>query len=312
MEGNMIALVLSGAANFGAMQAGALEAILRTGIRPGMMIGTSAGALNAIALAADPTVDGAIDLQDKWSALVPEKIGVPRTFTALRHLVTRKDGLLSNEPLARHLVEVLPSYETYGELLAASGVHAYAVSVEMRTAALRVFGDNPEDRLHDGAMASTAVPPYLPPWQIGEDRYLDGGVYAKLPICAAFERGAAQVVAIDVTHSMGSWKAAHGVMGVSGYALSLLVEAQTAYEIAWSRQAGLPLRVFHLKAPEHIPFWDYSCGAELIRIGRELAERELEREPLRLEPEWRSALLRRFRTIPRSPICQQGRLRPGA
>lgn len=306
----MIALVLSGAANFGAMQAGALEAILRTGIRPAMIIGTSAGALNAISLAADPTLEGAIGLQDKWSSLQPEKIGVPRTFTALRHLVTRKDSLLSNEPLARHLAEVLPPYETYGELHAASGVQAYAASVEMRTAALRVFGDKPEDRLLDGAMASTAVPPYLPPWQVDEERYLDGGVYAKLPLCAAFERGATQAIAIDVTHAMGSWKAARGVMGVSGYALSLLVEAQTAYEIAWSRQAGLPLRVFHLKAPDHVPFWDYSCGAELVRIGRELTERELEREPLYVEPVWRSALRRRFRTIPRSPICQQGRLQP--
>lgn len=308
----MIALVLSGAANFGAMQAGALEAILRTGIRPGMIIGSSAGALNAIALAADPTVEGAAELQRKWSSLLPDHIGVPRTFTALRHLVTQKDGLLSNKPLAAHLESVLPPYQTFGELRKASNVRAYAAAVEMRTAALRVFGDQPDDRLLDGAMASTAVPPYLPPWPVGEERYLDGGVFAKLPVCAAFERGASQVIAVDVTHAMGSWRGAHGVMGVSAYALSLMVEAQTAYEIAWSRLAGLPLRVIHLKAPDQVPFWDYSHGADLVRIGRELAERDLAQEPLQIEPVWRSSLRRRLRSVERSPVCKLSVQRPDA
>jgi NTE family protein len=305
----MIALVLSGAANFGAMQAGALEVILRTGLRPGMIIGSSAGALNAIALAANPTLDGVLDLQHKWSSLQPDNIGVPRTFSALRHFVTQKDGLLSNRPLAEHLQGVLPPFQTFEELSRASGVRTYAVAVEMQTASLRVFGDEVGDRLLDGAMASTAVPPYLPPWVVGDMRYLDGGVFAKLPICAAFERGASQVVALDVTHAMGGRKAARGVMGVSGYALSLMVEAQTAYEIAWAETTGLPLRVIHLKASEGVPFWDYSHGAELVRIGRELAEKDLAQEPLRIEPLWRSTLRARFRSVPRSPICLQGEVR---
>jgi len=305
----MIALALSGAANFGAMQAGALEAILAAGIRPEMIIGTSAGALNAISLSADATVEGARELQRKWSELAPEHIGVPSTFTALRQLVTQQDGLLSSKPLADHLRTVLPPFTTFGELRQATRIRTYTVAVEMETAALRVFGDHPDDRLLDGAMASSAVPPYLPPWPVGDMRYLDGGVYAKLPVCAAFERGATQVVAIDITHAMGGQAAAWGVMGISGYALSLMVEAQTAYEIAWAGQAGLPLRVFKLQAPDDVPFWDYSRGAELVRIGRELAARELERQPLELQPGWRAALRRRLRGVPHSPICKQGKIR---
>jgi NTE family protein len=308
----MIALVLSGAANFGAMQAGALEVLLERGLKPEMIIGTSAGALNTIALAAEPTVDGAVDLQQKWIELTPENVGVPRTFTALRHLVTQQDGLLSSKPLAEHLKRVIPPYSTFGELRQASGVPAYTVAVEMETATLRVFGDRDEDRLIDGAMASSAVPPYLPPWPADGKRYLDGGVYAKLPVCAAFERGATQVVAIDITYAMGGRGAARGVMGVSGYALSLMVEAQTAYEIGWARLAGLPLRVLHLQAPEHVPFWDYSRGAELVRIGREIATFELEHEPLKIEPAWRLALRRRFRAVPQSPVCTRGKVRPKA
>ena len=154
--------------------------------------------------------------------------------------------------------------------------------------------------------------PALPSRPVGENRYMDGGVYAKLPICAAFERGATQVLAIDITYAMGGRGAARGVMGISGYALSLMVEAQTAYEIAWAQLAGFPLRVLRLQAPEHVPFWDYSRGAELVRIGRELAVRELKSEPVKFEPSWRLALRRRFRAFPSNPICTQGKVRPGS
>ena len=43
----MLALVMSGAGNFGAMQVGALEVLLENGFHPQLVVGTSAGALNA-------------------------------------------------------------------------------------------------------------------------------------------------------------------------------------------------------------------------------------------------------------------------
>ncbi|HNK70256.1 MAG TPA: patatin-like phospholipase family protein, partial [Flavobacteriales bacterium] len=42
----MIAFVLSGGGNRGALQAGALLALLERGIRPDLIVGTSVGALN--------------------------------------------------------------------------------------------------------------------------------------------------------------------------------------------------------------------------------------------------------------------------
>ena len=295
----MLAFVLSGAANYGAMQAGALEVILASGVKPDVLVGSSAGALNAIYLSADPSLERARQLQQMWREAGPDQVGVPKPFIALRRLVQQKDGMIDSRRLAAFLEKRLPTEaETFGELEKMNGIKTYAVAVDIESGGMRVFGDEPDDRLLDGAMASSAVPPYFPPWVVGKQRFLDGGVYAKLPLCVAIERGATQVIAIDVTYPMGSADKAHGLMGVSGYSLSLMIEAQTAYEIAWARLQGVPVRVLTLEAPHEVPFWDYTKADLLIRRGRQIAAAIIEEEPLMLSSPLKLAL-RRFRRVRR-------------
>lgn len=283
----MLAVVMSGAANFGAMQAGALEALLGVGLKPEMTVGTSAGSLNAIYFAANPTPEGVERLQDLWRSAGPEEIGFPKPLEAIRRLVQQQDSIVPNDHLVRFLRKNLPQgVETFGQLVALHGVRAYAVAVCMDDGALVVFGDRDQDRLIDGAMASTAIPPYFPPWECGKKRYIDGGVYAKLPIRPAIERGADQIIALDVSYAMGSPKTAHGILGISGYALSLMVEAQTTAELAHAKSMGVSLRVLRLLAPLEVPFWDYSKADFLIRRGRELAQQALIEKPVRFPPAW--------------------------
>src|SRR5207237_4886273 len=49
-----VAFVLSGGASLGASQAGMLQALYEDGIRPDLLIGTSAGAINAAFIASRP------------------------------------------------------------------------------------------------------------------------------------------------------------------------------------------------------------------------------------------------------------------
>ena len=299
----MLAIVLSGAANFGAMQAGALEVLLRQGFRPEMLVGTSAGALNAIYLGADPSPDGVGGLQDVWRAAGPDQVGVARPFTILRRMIVNQDSLIDNGPLEKFLMQQLPmELGTFGALREKTGIHTYAVAVQMRTAKLRVFGDQPKDGLLDGAMASSAVPPYLPPWDVDSERYLDGGVYTKLPLLVAIARGATHILALDVTYAMGTRSTAEGTVGVSGYALSLMVEAQTTLEIEWARMLGVDLHVIQLLAPSGVPFWDYTEADRLIEAGRRIAETALKEKPIQLLPSWRVRLRMRSRKFPLHPL----------
>ncbi len=299
----MLSIVLSGAANFGAMQAGALEVVLDRGIKPELLIGSSAGALNAIYMGADASIGGTRGLQDVWRAAGPEQVGVARPFTVLRRMIVNQDSLIDNAALTSFLRSQLPmELGTFGALREKTGIHTYAVAVHMRTARLRVFGDYLEDSLLDGAMASSAVPPYLPPWEVDGERYLDGGVYTKLPLMAAIARGATRIIALDVTYAMGTRSTAEGTVGVSGYALSLMVEAQTALELEWARRTGVDLHIIQLLAPPEIPFWDYTQAERLIERGRRITEAALDEKPIRLMPNWRVGMRRRLRNFPLHPL----------
>ncbi|HEY46691.1 MAG: hypothetical protein AMJ88_08370 [Anaerolineae bacterium SM23_ 63] len=300
---DVLALVLSGAGNFGAMQVGALEVLLEKGFHPQLVVGTSAGALNAVSFASDPTLEGLRRLSESWCEIGEEQVGMPSLFRSIRRLITRQDSLIDSQPLAEFFKQKLPQdVDTFGQLVGMHGIQAYTVAVSMDTGRLVVFGDRAEDGVLDGVMASTAIPPYFPPWEVGGQRYLDGGVFSKLPLRAAIERGATQIVALDISYPLGTLEGAHGIIGISGYALSLMMEYLKEMEVEWVTAAGCPIYLIDLSVPDEMEFWDYEQPEFLLRRGRELAQSRLDEEPLIILPEWRLWLERVAAKIRRSGV----------
>jgi NTE family protein len=293
LEVNVLTFVMSGGANFGAMQAIALEVLFESGLCPEMAVGTSAGALNSIYIAAYPTQEGMHQLVDSWRTIGSKEVGMPRILTSVRRLITGQAGLIPSEPLAKFLNEEFPpEAPTFGQLARLNGIRAYTVAVCMETGKTVVFGDEEGDRLIDGAMSSSAVPPFYPPWQVGEYRYLDGGITAKLPLMQAIERGATQIIALDIFSAMGSYETASNMITLSGYSLSLMTEDQTRREIEAAKATGVELRLIQLMPPGDINFWDYAEVERLIEAGRKQTEEALAQEPIRLVPGWRSRVRR--------------------
>ena len=72
----MIAFVLSGGGNLGALQVGALLVLMAEGIYPDMLVGTSAGAVNAAFLASDPTLEGVERLAEIWKRIKKDNISL--------------------------------------------------------------------------------------------------------------------------------------------------------------------------------------------------------------------------------------------
>ena len=102
------AFVLAGGAALGAMQAGMVHALYERGIAPDLLIGTSAGALNAAFLASRPaTVATAQELAAVWRGLRRSDILPLRPATLLGGLAGRRDHLIPGRALrrlaARHL-----------------------------------------------------------------------------------------------------------------------------------------------------------------------------------------------------------------
>lgn len=289
----MKALVLSGGANFGALQAGALETVFETGYRPEFLVGTSAGALNAISVAADPTTDGVRQTQELWRRVGPNEVGSISLLSGLQRLITQRPGLISSRALADFIAENLPpGVETFGQLRRLAGVRAYALATCIETAKPRLFGGEDDDRLLDGAMASTAISPVFPPWRVDGRRYIDGAMFSKAPIRTAVERGATQVVALTVANRLEILRQTEDIVGVASFAFALMVENLYAAELEWARSTGIDLRVISLMPSRDVAFWDYTKPDLLIEHGRELARKELRARPLRARPSWRLGLRR--------------------
>jgi predicted acylesterase/phospholipase RssA len=119
---------------------------------------------------------------------------------------------------------------------------------------------------------------------------MDGGVLTKLPLLAAIERGALQLVGINIENAMGTSRSAVDLFGISSYALSLISDRQAHMEIAWAEATGAQVRVLHILAPEAVRFWDFTQAERLFDLGYRTAQEALDEEPLKLLPEWQVRL----------------------
>lgn len=169
------ALVLSAGGMFCAYQAGAWKA-LSGRFRPDIVIGASAGALNAWAIAggADPAYLAAL-----WLGAA--------NLAGLRLSRRPWRNLLDAGPLEQRIAALWTTYRPRAEI----GV----VAVELRTLRPRLFRNGEITPRH--LAASCAVLACYPQVRLGGRLYTDGGLLGALPLWAAAEMGAARVVAVN-------------------------------------------------------------------------------------------------------------------
>ncbi|MBN1440899.1 MAG: patatin-like phospholipase family protein [Anaerolineales bacterium] len=296
----MLAVVFSGGGNYGALEAGALEVFLEAGIKPGLWAGTSAGGLNAIHMASDPTVQGARKLQDLWRKARPVPQGGASVFTAARRFATGAESLFPNEPIVEFFRANLPEgCQTFGDVHRRTRQRAFALAVEYPGNVVRVFGEHREDRLLDGAMATSALPPYFPPWKAGSRRYLDGALAANLPVRVAVDYGAEEILALNVEGSI-IYIEGSGIVNVSGFALGAMVAQLTARQLEVARHEGVRVHLLTLDAGPVRP-WDFTQAEALIERGRQMARNYLAQKENRIPrgATWRWRFQRLFGGRPR-------------
>src|SRR5215472_18106949 len=100
MRAPRTAFVLAGGAALGAMQAGMVHALYESGITPDLLVGTSAGALNAAFLASRPaTVATARELGVIWRGLRRHDILPLRPVALVNGLAGRRGHLIADRGL---------------------------------------------------------------------------------------------------------------------------------------------------------------------------------------------------------------------
>jgi len=179
-----VAFVLSGGGVLGAAQVGQLRALIEAGVVPDLLVGTSVGALNAAAVAADPTPAGVDLLADVWLSLRGEDLFPGTRVQRALHFVRKGDHLYSNEGI-RALVRKLP-IRTFEETQRPISI----VAANLRTGAEHVFETG---AIAPPLVATTALPGIFPPVLIEGELYVDGGIVNNVPISVAVELGARRI-----------------------------------------------------------------------------------------------------------------------
>lgn len=250
---------------------GALQVLLEHGIRPDMLVGTSVGAINAVFLAVDPTPGSALDLGEVWKRVDTRQVLQGNRLTMLWRFLTGKDSLYGNESLLQLIEENLPlGVERFGDL---EGIKLLIVATKLDTGEPRVFGHDAEERLTDAVMASTALPPFLPPWCCGEELLVDGGIAADLPIGIAVAEGAKEVYALHLVDVPPQARQITGLLSIAEQTINHVLSRQLDAELKESASIdGVALHYIPLTAFYNIPLWDLSHTAEMIEEGRRQGE----------------------------------------
>ncbi|MCW2141323.1 NTE family protein [Actinoplanes cyaneus] len=185
-----VAFVLGGGGVLGAVEVGMLRALFRAGFRPDLVVGTSIGAVNGALVAAEPGEAVTDRLVRLWAspeaaAVYGDSIGRQlRRFAARTHLH-------SPLPLRRLLEGELGETATFADLKVP--FHCCAASIER--AAEHWFDSGP---LVDAVLASSAVPGLLPPIEIEDEHFVDGGIVNSIPISEAVRLGARLIFVLQV------------------------------------------------------------------------------------------------------------------
>src|SRR3712207_294319 len=102
------AFVLGGGGHLGAHEVGMLRALLERGIVPDLVVGTSIGAINGAAVAADPTLEAVARLAGMWTRFERSDVFAGSVLGRLSTLARPRAHLHDNEGLRRLLAEALP------------------------------------------------------------------------------------------------------------------------------------------------------------------------------------------------------------
>ena len=176
-----VGLALGGGAARGFAHVGVIQILEEAGIRPDMVVGTSAGSLVAAIYAS-----GRSGAQLQQIALEMEEA----TLTDWT-LPFFGRGVLRGEALARYV-----NQQVRGLTIEAMPLPLGVVATDLQSGEGILF------RSGDAGLAvraSSAVPSVFQPVRIGAHEYIDGGLVAPVPVGFARQMGAELVIAVDIS-----------------------------------------------------------------------------------------------------------------
>ncbi|HWV79056.1 MAG TPA: patatin-like phospholipase family protein [Isoptericola sp.] len=186
-----VAFVLGGGGVRGAVQVGMLQALFEAGVAPDLVVGTSIGAINGAAVAADPSIAVVDRLGAAWASPTAEQVYGEPWYRQLTRLARSRTHLYDPATLRRLIAGTLGEHSTFEDL----AVPLVVAAASIERASEHWFDAGP---LVEAVLASASVPGALPPTEIGGEHYVDGGMVNSIPLGEAVRRGATTVYVLQV------------------------------------------------------------------------------------------------------------------
>lgn len=268
-----LAFVLGGGGARGALQVGALRALLEAGYQPDLLVGTSVGAVNATYLAINGFKPESLDgLVKAWhDASRADLLPANYLWLTVRSLFRRPD--VSSDRMKSFFIEhgLTPDLR-FRDL---KGIELVLVATDLNAGTPCLYGLDLQQSVLEGILASTALPPWVAPLERSDMLLIDGGIVSTLPVEPALRFGATEIIALDLMDPRIDPPNATGV-GAFFYKLLISVEKrQVDLELALAEARRVPARHISLRSAHPVPLWDFHNTERLIAEGYEITRKEI-------------------------------------
>jgi NTE family protein len=261
------AFVLAGGGARGAAQVGMLQALVSRGIVPDALYGASVGAINAAGFAGDTSPEGVAHMAELWRAITRDDVFPQGRFPSPWRFFQQRESAFPNDGVRRIIRSGL-RFENLEE----SPVRLEVVATSLHDGRTQWFTHGPAE---PAILASAALPALLPPVQIGEEAFIDGGVVDNVPVGRAILGGAQRVFVLLCGPLHYTPQKARRPAEAVLTAFFIAVHARFARELQ-HLPPGVEVVVFTVDTEPLSRYDDFSATEALIAAGRANAETVLE------------------------------------
>jgi len=237
-----------------------LQALAARRIEPDLLVGTSAGALNATFVAGNGMSEASLsDLATIWTKLRRADIFPLQLARLTAATLGLAPSLCPNDGL-RRLVDRHLAFDRLED----AGLPVHVVATDVRSGHEVIIS---EGDAVDAVLASAALPAVLPPVQLAGRDLIDGGVADNTAISHALSLGADVIYVLPTGYACALERAPKSILGNALQALTLLIEQRLIIEIAhYAKRADI--RVLPPLCPLSVSSADFRYGGLLIDRAR--------------------------------------------
>jgi NTE family protein len=262
-----LAFVLGGGGSRGALQVGALRALIEAGYQPDLVTGTSIGSANAAFLAVHGyDLKGMEQLERIWQSTMQQGLLSSNLWWETMRILFKQGKGQSLQKIRDFAIENgLKADIRFSDL---DSVYLYPVATDLNTGQPVVFGLDPQESVLESILSSMTLPPWLVPEEKDGRLLMDGGAVSNLPIEAALQQGATEIIALDLFDPNEEDESTSPGLRPFLWKLDRTVENRlTELEIKLAEAKSVHVKHIRLISDPPVPMWDFRRSVDLMDQG---------------------------------------------